>query len=161
MLCRFCGKDPSNPVIPLPGPYKPASMAEYDPDNPEHSMWACEKCAVEHGYFCTEHIMAHTQFGNVGGHGCEACIEEEAGRLQEEVLKLLQDFPDTIAHEDYQEMWENIQLAADITKTPPERCLARLIVSTAIGREMTSEQIIAEIRSSRDITIILPHPLGL
>ncbi|MGH7829292.1 MAG: hypothetical protein ACREP8_03860 [Candidatus Binatia bacterium] len=86
--------------------------------------------------------------------------------MEDEAAKLLALFPDGVPGFDLEDLQEDLELAGDIVtvlggeaeQATPARCLARFIASVAVSRITTPEDIIAEIRQTRDISPLLPQP---
>jgi hypothetical protein len=168
MVCRFCGEMLVRGVL-LPEPENPnLGLKEIDLSDPKNSAFGCYDCAVKNGYFCLTHGRIHNGFGKRGGHACLDCIETTAEEMEDEVADLLAWFPDAIPAEDFEELIEDLGIAGGLVtavrgetpETTGARCLARHIACVAVAKLTTPQEIIAQIRETRDITIVLPHPLG-
>lgn len=146
MNCELCKKDIGDVIVSLP---------IKKPDGCLNTM-ACLECAEESSAYCKKHKRPHLGFADDDTTACMICIEEMIARERSKEAYIFNRLKEALPLEDLKYLLEWADLAASITGNSRLTCILRDIVTKALRRQVSIEEIVKQILQTKSVDVILP-----
>ena len=142
-----------NPTCPDPDHY---ILCLAPSEDGRDSRFLCLPCCKSFGLYCVRHERAHTSF-STGGHACLRCIEREVRMLKPYADVHYSHLISNLPVDELGDLREWAEVTGEIMgDTNQAITVLRAIVTSAMRRKLTHQQVIAEVIASRSVRSILP-----